>query len=312
MLLLVLIWTVCVFIIVVALLSDSGKNGDNLRQRVKSIEGRNTGNKQDNIAELNGTFFERFISPTTNKVKEIFTRINTSEGRRIKETNQTKIIETKLRLAGIDLSVSAFLLYKKFFMGVVIVISVFLALILDMEATFKLLIALGGFALALLVPNMLLNSLANSRQNAIKRQLPDAMDLLGVCIEAGLSFDNSLVKVSEKLEGPFIEELMVVYREIQMGVPRNDALKKLSEGSNIPELKTFISALIQANQLGIPINNVMAVQSAQLRETRRQDAREKGAKAPVKMLIPMLLFIFPVVFIVLMAPTVLNVIEMFG
>ena len=309
---LVLAWTVAVFLVVTAAFSGIGKNEDNLRQRVKSVEGRSTTNKQDNIAELNDTFYNRFLAPTVNKIKGVFTRINTTEGRRLKETNQTKTIETKLRLAGIDLSVNAFLFYKKFFMGVVIVISLFLGLILNIDDTFRLLIILGGFALALLLPNMLLNSLANSRQSAIKSQLPDAMDLLGVCIEAGLSFDNSLVKVAEKLEGPFIEELMTVYREIQMGVPRNDALKKLAEGSSIPELKTFISALIQANQLGIPINNVMSVQSAQLRETRRQDAREKGAKAPVKMLIPMLLFIFPVVFIVLMAPTVMNVIEMLG
>ena len=166
--------------------------------------------------------------------------------------------------------------------------------------------------LGIMGPTYYLRSRVNSHQNGIKRQLPDAMDLLCVCIEAGLSFDASLVKVAEKLHGPFIDELCVVYREIQMGVTKREALQHMCDSTTLDELKTFASALIQAEQLGIPINNVMRSQSDQLRIERSQQAKERGNKASIKMLIPMLLLIFPVIFIILMGPSVMNIIDTFG
>ena len=145
---------------------------------------------------------------------------------------------------------------------------------------------------------------------SIKSPAPSAKDLRPVCIESGLSFDASLLKVSERMEGPFIDELLKLYRQIQMGVPRSEALKNMANASEIPELKTFIAALAQATQLGIPMNNIMKVQSETLRETRMQMAREKGQKAPVKMLLPMVGLIFPVLFIVILGPVVINVMDM--
>lgn len=248
-----------------------------------------------------------------NKITDIFAKINAKESKNGKKNSGLKTVERQLRLAGIDnISAEAFTFYKQCFMAITLIIAVFAAIIIDVDLMIKFLIIVFGAIVALLFPNLLLQTKAGSRQEAIRIQLPDALDLLGVCIEAGLSFDASLLKISEKLEGPFIDELMIVYREIQMGIPRNAALRKLSESTDIPELKTFISALIQANQLGIPINNVMRVQSVQLRETRKQQAKEKGAKAPVKMLLPMVGLIFPVLFIILMGPTVLNIIDMFS
>ena len=181
----------------------------------------------------------------------------------------------------------------------------------DMSPMIMLLVLAIGVLLGVMGPTMYLRSRVSGHQNGIKKQLPDAMDLLCVCIEAGLGFDAALLKVSQKLRGPFIDELMIVYREIQMGRTRREALQNLCDATNLDELKTFASALVQAEQLGIPINNVMRSQSEQLRVERSQAAKEKGMKASIKMLIPMLLFIFPVVFIILMGPTVLNIIETF-
>ena len=158
------------------------------------------------------------------------------------------------------------------------------------------------------MPNFLLKVKVTSHQSAIRDQLPDVLDLLSVCTGAGLSFDNALVKVVDKMDGPFIDELMTVFKQMQMGVSRADALNALSDCTDIPELKTFASALIQANQLGIPVTNVMNVQSQQLRDSRRESARERGNKASVKMAIPIMLFIFPALFIVILGPTVINVI----
>lgn len=304
------IYAVAAFFIFVAVLSGRGEAQDALVRRVKFISGK--GNKQEMVDELNSTFFDRFISPVIKNIQETIAKLTSKENSVGKKKESIQETEKKLRLAGMDISVEAYTFYRQCFMAIVIIVALFLALAMDVGGMVKLLIIAIGAAIAIAGPTLFLSVSASTRQEAIRLQLPDALDLLGVCIEAGLSFDNSLLKVSEKIEGPFIDELLVVYREIQMGVPRNDALRKLSDGSEIPELKTFISALIQANQLGIPINNVMDVQSKQLRQTRSQQAREKGAKAPVKMLIPMIIFIFPVIFIILMGPTVLDIMELMG
>ena len=197
-----------------------------------------------------------------------------------------------------------------FLIGVVFLMLIIIIAV-DMEALIMLLVLVCGLLLGVMGPTMYLRSRVSSHQTGIKKQLPDAMDLLCVCIEAGLSFDAALLKVSQKLSGPFIDELLIVYREIQMGRTRREALQNLCEATNLDELKTFASALVQAEQLGIPINNVMKAQSEQLRVERSQQAKEKGMKASIKMLVPMLLFIFPVVFIILMGPTVMNIMETF-
>ncbi|MCR5835857.1 MAG: type II secretion system F family protein [Lachnospiraceae bacterium] len=304
--LVVILSTLAVFFIVVAIFTNYGTTIDTLQRRKNLIDGK--GNKQEAIEELNDSFYNRFFAPIVNQLRGNVKKLSEKDGKNKKKTDAEKSAEKLIRLAGFDISVDTYMFYKKTIMLLIISAAIFLALLLPVRGlTAKGLILVVGFAVALLGPNLFLSTAAKNRQLAIKYQLPDALDLLAVCIEAGLSFDASLLKVSEKIEGPFIDELLIVYREIQMGVPRNDALKKLSESSDIPELKTFISALIQANQLGIPINNVMQVQSKTLRETRSQEAREKGAKAPVKMLIPMVVFIFPVLFVILMAPSVINI-----
>jgi len=209
------------------------------------------------------------------------------------------------------MSAEEFLSLKQLFMLAIIALFAIVALLIPGDLNFKLMIGFVGFTFAVAVPTLFLRFRVKGHQQKIRDQLPDAMDLLGVCIEAGLGFDLALVKVAEKISGPFIDELMLVHREIQMGRTRRDALQNMANSSDIPELKTFVSALAQAEQLGIPIINVMRIQSAQLRETRKQIAQEKGMKTPVKILLPLVAFIFPVMFIVLMGPTVINMIHEF-
>lgn len=304
---LVILVVIAAFLCFIAIFYDKGTTDDAIMRRKNFIEGK--GNKQEAIDELNESFYSRFIAPAINKIRGAVAKINEKENKNAKQSNSMKIAERQLRLAGLDMSAEAYMFYKQWFMIFAVVVAVGLLVVLDVQVLIKVCIGAGGFAIALLAPNLFLSTMASTRQEAIRLQVPDALDLLAVCIEAGLSFDAALLKVSEKIEGPFIDELLIVYREIQMGVPRNDALKRLSEATEISELKTFISALIQANQLGIPINNVMAVQSQQLRETRKQQAKEKGAKAPTKMLIPMVGLIFPVLFIILMGPVVLQIMD---
>lgn len=286
-----------VFFVVSSIGYNKGKEDDAKERKIEYISGKK---KVQNEKEGEKSS-KRFLSSQIQALNNMANR----SAANVKKNAKYKLVEKQLRLAGLSISPENFLLYKKAIMVLIIVVSAFIAII-----TKTIFLILIGLLIALLIPNLYLNSKVKSHQQGIRDQLPDAMDLLGVCIESGLSFDASLLKVSERMEGPFIEELLKLYRQIQMGVPRGDALKNMANSSEIPELKTFIAALAQATQLGIPMNNIMKVQSETLRETRMQMAREKGQKAPVKMLLPMVGLIFPVLFIVILGPVVINIMSM--
>ena len=306
---LVISWSALAFIIVVMLKWDAGTSEDIKDRRIKAI---NKLNSKDNVYNaLDDSFVNRFIKPLFGKVSQAVE--NATEKSKERSTNEAKEaeVERNIRLAGVKMDAADFLFAKQAAMIIGILLGVFLAVVLPIDVTFKFLIFIVVAVIGFVGPDFYLKSLVGSHQEAIRMQLPDAMDLLGTCIEAGLSFDGALVKVAEKMDGPFIDELIILYNQIQMGKPRNDALKQMADSSEIQELKTFIAALAQANELGIPINNVMTVQSAQLRETRKRVAQEKGLKAPVKMMIPMVGLIFPTILIVVMGPSVLNVMDMF-
>ena len=286
-----------VFFVVSSIGYNKGKEDDAKERKIEYISGKK---KVQNEKEGEKSS-KRFLSSQIQALNNMANRSASN----VKKNAKYKLVEKQLRLAGLSISPENFLFYKKAIMVLIIVVSAFIAII-----TKTIFLILIGLLIALLIPNLYLNSKVKSHQQGIRDQLPDAMDLLGVCIESGLSFDASLLKVSERMEGPFIEELLKLYRQIQMGVPRGDALKNMANSSEIPELKTFIAALAQATQLGIPMNNIMKVQSETLRETRMQMAREKGQKAPVKMLLPMVGLIFPVLFIVILGPVVINIMSM--
>ncbi|MCR5629255.1 type II secretion system F family protein [Eubacterium sp.] len=302
---LVFAYTALAFMIVVLVLWDKGTEEDTKDRRIKVINRRNS---KDNVYnELDDTFVNRFIKPLLNKAKQsVEDATEKSNAKSGKNEEKEVSISKQLRLAGVKMTPGDYAFIKQAIFIVSMVLGVFIAIIVPTEPMYKLLLFGIVFALGYAGPDFVLKSKVNAHQEAVRQQLPDAMDLLGTCIEAGLSFDGALVKVAEKMEGPFIDELIILYNQIQMGKPRNDALKQMGDSSEIQELKTFVAALAQANELGIPINNVMQVQSEQLRETRKRIAQEKGLKAPVKMMIPMVGLIFPNILIVIMAPSVLN------
>jgi tight adherence protein C len=160
------------------------------------------------------------------------------------------------------------------------------------------LIALIGFYL----PFWIVNSRAGQRQHAIVKSLPDAFDLITTCVEAGLGLDAALSRVAEKVQGPFAQELSRSLRDIALGKSRRDALKELGDRTAVPDLIQFTNAVIQAEAMGSSIGTVLRVQADQLRVKRRQRAEEAAYKAPVKMLFPLVLFIFPTLFIVILGP----------
>lgn len=167
----------------------------------------------------------------------------------------------------------------------------------------------AGFGLVL--PNFLLGRKSKERQKKIIQSLPDVLDLLTVSVEAGLGFDSALVKVVDKMPGPLADEFDNVLQEMKIGNQKRDALRRMADRLGVQDLTTFIGSIIQADQLGVSIGKVLRIQSEQMRQKRRQRAQEKAMKAPVKMLIPMVLFIFPTIFSVLLGPVVLKMMETF-
>jgi tight adherence protein C len=157
-----------------------------------------------------------------------------------------------------------------------------------------------------LVPDVLIKNSGDKRQTAIRRDLADALDLLTISVEAGLSFDAGLAQVARNTEGPLAGEFHRVLQEMQIGKSRTESFRALGERTSVPELKSFVSALVQADKLGISIGRVLREQTKEMRLKRRQRAEEQAMKVPVKMLMPMAVFILPVLFVIALAPAVLG------
>ena len=179
---------------------------------------------------------------------------------------------------------------------------------------------LGGILLGSLIlgaigffgPDYAITLKARGRKEKIKSELPDALDLLAVSVEAGLGFDASLAKLNENMEGPLTQEFGLTLSEMRIGESRSVALKRLSDRVDAPELSAFTRAIIQADQLGTSLGRILRVQAADARLRRQAAAEERAMKAPLKMLFPTVLFIFPAMFLVILGPAVLNVQKIFG
>ena len=168
-------------------------------------------------------------------------------------------------------------------------------------------LGLGGFV----APGFVVSMRGRKRREDIRAQLPDALDLLAVSVEAGLGFDGAVAKLTEHMEGPLAEEFSLTLGEMRIGESRHDALKKLAERASTPEVASFTRAIIQADQLGISLGRLLRLQASESRLKRQAAAEEKAMKSPIKMLFPTVIFIFPAMFIVILGPAMLNIMELF-
>lgn len=171
------------------------------------------------------------------------------------------------------------------------------------------LLALGFAAGVGTPPFMFLKHVVNVRREAIRRAMPDVLDLLCVSVQAGLGFDGALGKVAAKMKGPLIEEFERLLQELRMGVTRRNALMRLADCCGIEDMRLFTAAMIQAEKLVVGMAQVLEIQAENMREIRRQRAKEMAAKLPVKILFPTIIFIFPVLFVVVLGPAVVSLID---
>jgi tight adherence protein C len=172
--------------------------------------------------------------------------------------------------------------------------------------------ALGGAAAGLFAPDLLIYNAGVKRQEELVASLPDVLDTLVISVEAGLAFDGALAQVAQNGRGPLAREMNRVLYELRIGTPRAEALRALAERSTVTELRTFVAALIQAGQLGVPIAGVLREHAREMRLRRRQRAEELAQKVPIKILFPVLFCLFPALFVVILGPGILQIVKAFS
>ncbi len=170
-------------------------------------------------------------------------------------------------------------------------------------------VVLAGF---LMGPDSVLNRKVEERQYAIRTKLPDVMDLLVISVEAGLGFEQALDRTVAAVPGPLTDEFARMLGEVRAGSSRADAMRALDARTNIPEIRSFVLAILQADTFGVSIGRVLRAQADEMRIKRRQLAQERAQKAPVKMLIPMVFCIFPALFVIVLGPAALNIVDTFN
>lgn len=171
----------------------------------------------------------------------------------------------------------------------------------------KLLMIGGGIVFGYIMPQYMLTSKIRQRQENVLKALPDALDLLTICVEAGLGFDSAMSKVAEKWDNELSLAFTRTVQEMQLGKLRREALRNMANSLDVGDVTSFVAAIVQADQLGVSMAKVMRIQSEQMRMKRRQRAEEKARQAPVKIMIPLVFFIFPTILIVLLGPAVLQI-----
>jgi tight adherence protein C len=247
-------------------------------------------------------FRERAMGPAVTSLARVVLRVSP------KATVES--INLKLLGAGLGRSFSptAFLATK----GILAVIGLIFGLSLGAGNGAKgVLTAFGLGLVGLMLPDTVVTFKGRSRRDKIQAELPDALDLLAVSVEAGLGFDGAITKLTEHMDGPLAEEFGLSLGEMRIGESRSEALKKMAERVGSPEMAAFTRSVIQADQLGISLGRILRLQAAEARNRRQAAAEEKAMKAPIKMLFPTVLFIFPAMFIVILGPAFMNLSKLF-
>lgn len=256
--------------------------------------------------ELDRPFTERVIAPLGGRLVGI--------GRKITRADTATKIAHRLDIAGNPPAwdVNRIIGLKVLGLGVVGVLGFLFALSRAYPLNKVLLIAAGFAAFGYVLPNLLLKNAGDKRESLIRNSLPDAIDLLTISVEAGLGFDAAVARVAKNTTGPLAQEFARLLQEMQLGIGRAEAMRAMGERTSLADLKSFCLAMVQADSLGIPIARVLRIQSHEMRTKRRQRAEEAAQKVPVKILFPVIFFILPTIFIVVIGPVFLGMGDLFG
>lgn len=284
-------------------------SGLTVKQREIAItlrKAKRYGTRDQREIETRRSVNDRIVGPLTQQIADITQKILPKS-----DPNE---IHARLMAAGLSRSMSPqmYLALKGGLVATALGMGLIVALSGAMPAVLGMLIALGGGAMCFIAPDFFINSRVRGRREEMRSELPNVLDLLCVSVEAGLGFDAAVSKLSERMEGPLVEEFGLVLHEMRIGESRSAALKSLSDRVDVPEIAQFCRAIIQADQLGIALSRILRVQSHDMRVRRQLAAEEKAMKAPVKMLFPTVVFIFPSMFVVALGPAAISLLQTFG
>ena len=283
---------------------------DAITVRQKQIAGslaraRRYGGPSVRESELTKDVTNRLLAPTVKRLAALVTALPM--------TQNPDLIRRRLIAAGLGhrLTPTHFLAIK----GGGIVASIFFGILLASAGLLPvgngLIFGIVGGALAFLLPDFVVGRMVRTRRANMLIQLPEVLDLLAVSVEAGLGFDGALARITERSKGPLLEELSIVLHEMRIGESRIQALKNFSERLDMPETTAFARSIIQAEQLGMSLARILRAQAQDSRNKRQMWAEEKAMKAPIKMLFPTVIFIFPAMFIVIIGPAMLQLLKLF-
>jgi len=255
--------------------------------------------------DLDRPFADRVLEPLQARALAI--------GRRFSGADTTDRIRRKLDLAGnpAGMTVDRVISGKVLLAVVGLVAGLLVALLFGASGPVRIAMAVIGTAIGFLSPNLYLYQKSYERAERLVRDLPDAIDLLTISVESGLGFDAAVQQVARNTEGPLSEEFSRLLREMQIGMGRSEALRAMGERTTVPALRTFVGAMVQADQFGIPVAQVLRVQAGEMRVKRRQRAEEKAQQVPVKITVPLIFCILPCLFIAVMGPAAISLMNTF-
>ncbi|HEX9494979.1 MAG TPA: type II secretion system F family protein [Candidatus Limnocylindria bacterium] len=287
---------VSVGIIIAILGTQMGSGLDPVQARLQQIAVRPRSLEE---LELQRPLADRTLKPIIRGLSSLLARFYPA--------NTMKSLALKLKRAGMETTSPEFFIGVKAFAAIVgVVAGAAIMNLMSNDGTQTIVGAIAGLIVGFMAPDFYLGNKAGGRGKQILETLPDALDLLTISVEAGLGFDAALVKVTEKLKGALSDEFKRAASEQRVGKSRQEALRGITDRVEQKELANFISAIIQADQLGVSMSKVLRIQSEQMRSERRQRAEEKAAKAPILIMLPTIGCIFPSLFIVILAPAALS------
>jgi len=275
-----------------------------LQQRLEELTSKGEEVNLEKI-EMSQPFSERVLFPIARSLGKLATRFTPQ--------NYLNSIERKLELAGTSSRLDPTVFLALQFVGVLffggIVLLFFFLLKVNTSSGIKVLLVLVASVLGFIYPQLYLTQRIQRRQKNVRRAMPDALDLLTICVEAGLGFDAAIQKVAEKWTSDLSLAFARVIQEIQLGKIRREAMRDMADRIGLAEMTSFVAAVIQSELLGVSLSKVLHIQADQMRVKRRQRAEEEARKAPIKMLIPMALLIFPALIVVLVTPAALKLLH---
>ena len=298
-----------VFAILYAVIKAKVVPQQELNERLKALdegyEGKKIRRTDDNKDEIPG-FRERVVTPLGKYLGNLITRLAPAAW--------SVALERKLVTAGKGRvwTAQGYAVFWAIVVLVVIVIAIkYVYGRPDLAPVQLVMLVIVFTAMGAAMPWVMLRIMAQKRQKLITKQLPEVLDLLCVSVQAGLSFDAALRRIVERMKGPLIEECTRMLEDVRMGLPRRQALRMMGERCEVQEVALFVTAIIQAERLGTSLGKTLNNQAINMRERRRQAVKAEAMKAPVKMIFPLVLFIFPSVFVIVLLPALLNMMKNF-